>query len=151
MTKSEAYAIVLQDLQKCSLFTGLYDAKNGSRIFMNGISNVMELIAYGVSEEVGDAFADLFIDNMVKCEKEAQNKRANTPTEASAESEWIPVSERLPEESGTYLTTTAKGSVCTDHFYANSNDICGRHWSYHRRREPIAWKPLPKPYREDGE
>ena len=69
----------------------------------------------------------------------------------SAVAEWIPCNERLPEESGTYLTTTAKGSVCTDHFYANSNDICGRHWSYHRRREPIAWMPLPPAYREESE
>ena len=66
---------------------------------------------------------------------------------AEAGQGWIPCSERLPSESGTYLTTTAKGSVCTDHFYANSNDICGRHWSYHRRREPIAWMPLPTPYK----
>lgn len=66
---------------------------------------------------------------------------------AEAVQEWISCSERLPSESGTYLTTTAKGSVCTDHYYANSNDICGRHWSYHRRREPIAWMPLPEPYK----
>lgn len=70
---------------------------------------------------------------------------------AEAVQGWIPCSERLPEESGTYLTTTVKGSVCTDHFYANSNDICGRHWSYHRRREPIAWMPLPKPYKGGDE
>ena len=69
------------------------------------------------------------------------------PPSAEAVQGWIPCSERLPSESGTYLTTTAKGSVCTDHFYVNSNDICGRHWSYHRRREPIAWMPLPKPYK----
>ena len=78
MTKSEAYAIVLQDLQKCSVFTGLYDAKNGSSIFMDGISTVMDTIAYGVSEEVGDAFTDLFIKNMVKCEEEAQKEHSDT-------------------------------------------------------------------------
>lgn len=59
--------------------------------------------------------------------------------------EWIPCSERLPRESGTYLTTTAKGSVCTDHYYANSTDLSDRHWSYRSRREPIAWMPLPTP------
>lgn len=66
---------------------------------------------------------------------------------ADAVKGWIPCSERLPSESGTYLTTTAKGSVCTDHYYANSTDVSGRHWSYRSRREPIAWMPLPKPYK----
>ena len=77
----KAYSLVFQGLQKCSMFTGLYDAKNGSSIFMNGISTVMELIAYGVSEEAGDAFTDLFIKNMVKCEEEAQKEHSDTPTD----------------------------------------------------------------------
>lgn len=63
----------------------------------------------------------------------------------SADVEWIPCSDRLPSESGTYLVTTAKGAVWADHFYANSVD--DRHWSYRTRRVPIAWMPMPKPYK----
>lgn len=65
--------------------------------------------------------------------------------------EWILCSEKLPSESGTYLTTTAKGAVCTDHYYANSVDIGGRHWSHHKHREPVAWMPLPEPYNRGAE
>lgn len=88
---------------------------------------------------------DILINVKWECEKEA----ILMATDELLENRWIPCSERLPSESGTYLTTTSKGSVCTDHFYAGSNDISGRHWSYHRRREPIAWRPLPKPYKEE--
>lgn len=70
-----------------------------------------------------------------------------TPIRAETVQGWIPCSERMPSESGTYLTTTAKGSVCTGHYYANSTDLDDRHWSYRSRREPIAWMPLPKPYK----
>lgn len=58
--------------------------------------------------------------------------------------EWNLCKDELPSVSGTYLTTTAKGSVCTDHFYATEGGEA--HWSFHRRREPIAWMPMPKPY-----
>ena len=68
----------------------------------------------------------------------------STLPSADAIQGWIPCSEKLPSESGTYLVTTAKGAVWADHFYANSID--DRHWSYRTRRVPIAWMPLPKPY-----
>lgn len=53
---------------------------------------------------------------------------------------WIPVSERLPEEKGTYLTTTIKGAVRVNHFY-------GKHWGY--SNDAVAWMPLPEPYKEE--
>lgn len=61
--------------------------------------------------------------------------------------DWIPCSERLPEEDGYYLTTTI--------FYHLYNPVVmgcnfedGR-WLYmNSNDEVIAWQPLPQPYKE---
>lgn len=71
--------------------------------------------------------------------------------EALSQSEWIPVSDKLPEKdmvvlicwSGGYVTTGCRSSepeqwLCE---LDEDNDWC----------VPIAWMLLPKPYREDGE
>ena len=44
MERKEAFEIVLEELKRCSLFKGVYDAKNGNSQFMYGISTVMENI-----------------------------------------------------------------------------------------------------------
>lgn len=69
MTEKEAFEFVLNKLMECGLFIGEYDARNGDEHFMYGISVVMESIAYHVSDEVGDAFSDLFTRNMIESEK----------------------------------------------------------------------------------
>lgn len=56
---------------------------------------------------------------------------------------WIPVSERLPEESGSYLTTTRNNAVRVNHFYAGHG-----HQVFGYRNNVIAWMPLPEPYKE---
>ena len=59
----------------------------------------------------------------------------------SAEPRWIPVSERLPEKIGTYMTTIDYGKyglATGQRFYHGTlgwEDDC-----------VIAWMPLPKPY-----
>jgi len=65
MDKKEAFAIVLKELMKCELFKGRCDTKNGDDHFMNGVACVMENIAYRVSNDVGIAFSNMFIDNLV--------------------------------------------------------------------------------------
>lgn len=67
----------------------------------------------------------------------------------SAEAEWIPVSERLPKTGDSVLVTYSDGEVSIVLGarpkawvkYIESNNLI----------YPIAWMPLPKPYREDGE
>lgn len=73
----------------------------------------------------------------------------------SAEAEWIPVSERLPSESDDYLCTIPLDAeetyteVLTFHkgrFYEDDDE-----WGATYHDDVLAWMPLPKPYREDGE
>ena len=51
---------------------------------------------------------------------------------------WIPVSERLPEKDGYYLTTTMYYQVYRDYWN-------GDNWD--RTEMVIAWMPLPEPYK----
>lgn len=58
--------------------------------------------------------------------------------------QWIPCSERLPKESGRYLTTNSGwGDWITDW-----NIWTGDHW-YYADRNPVAWMPMPRPYGEE--
>ena len=76
MNKAEAYQIVYDDLVNMGvgLFIGTYDAKNGSRSFMHGISTAMESIAYNASEDTDEKFSKLFYDNMIKSEQKARKE-----------------------------------------------------------------------------
>ena len=88
----------------------------------------------------------------------------------SAETEWIPVSERLPEEETDVLVTrTFLG--CKDgsrgwnaHIppktYVEVAQYFNGEWTAlsddykvarSRHTDPVAWQPLPKPYREESE
>lgn len=75
MTKTvqDAYRIVFNDMMNsgCGLLVGEYDAKNGNEKFMFGVGLVMEWIAYRVSDADGDAFSDLFTNNLVKSEEKS--------------------------------------------------------------------------------
>ena len=55
--------------------------------------------------------------------------------------QWIPCSERLPEEDGLYLVTTSKGQVQVHVFNHNGNSE--EYWM----RCNKAWMSLPKPYK----
>lgn len=71
---------------------------------------------------------------------------------------WIPVEERLPENSANsiydmQLVTLKDGEVCLG-VYRNKD---GEWWTrkqegethYKNKHEVIAWQPLPEPYKED--
>lgn len=72
MDKRVAFGIVLQELTKCDLFCGKYDAKNGKESYMNGVGCVMEAIAGHVSDEVYEAFSDMFLHNLLASEDKAK-------------------------------------------------------------------------------
>ena len=65
----------------------------------------------------------------------------NLPS-AQPEPQWIPVSERLPEERGFYLTTTKDKAVYCDYWNEDNFD---------RTEMVIAWMPLPEPYKTESE
>lgn len=65
--------------------------------------------------------------------------------------EWIPCAERLPEETGTYLVTTARGVTYWDRFYAD-NQAWGHELNSKRYRgRHRAWMELPDPYCGTGD
>ena len=80
--------------------------------------------------------------------------------------EWIPCSERLPQENGRYLVTrglNACGSLWNRVYIVNYSDLMGlkseKIWwqgnvgklDFERIDDVIAWMPLPQPWRERRE
>ena len=60
--------------------------------------------------------------------------------------DWISCSERLPEEKGNYLVTCDDGTICIWWFVVDCNI---KQWSMRlTTHKPIAWQPLPTPYKE---
>lgn len=49
---------------------------------------------------------------------------------------WVPCEYKQPPRCGTYLTTTKRGAVRTNHWYGES-------WGH---KDAVAWRPLPEPW-----
>ena len=65
LIKKHAYKIVYKDLIKTEgLLIFKYDEKHDGKEFMSGIYFIMGYIAYRVSEDIGDAFYNLFISKI---------------------------------------------------------------------------------------
>jgi hypothetical protein len=68
--------------------------------------------------------------------------------------EWIPVSERLPEskpedlEYPTVIACCEDGEVMTACYYESTKEW-GIGENYDRKINPVAWMPLPEPYRAE--
>lgn len=71
LTKHEKATLknIFEELKKCGLFVGKYDARNGNEHFMYGVSAVMECLAYMIDNEYGDNFSREFIENMLTSEE----------------------------------------------------------------------------------
>ncbi len=67
----------------------------------------------------------------------------NIPT--AYDVEWIPASERLPDIAKEVLVTYQNGDIAVDFIHSD----CGWFWEDKEEAgEVIAWRPLPKPYKE---
>jgi len=77
-----------------------------------------------------------------------------TDKEERPTGEWIPVSERLPEERGYYLVTTdGSHNAVIDiaeygKFYRKPENEYVLEWN--KASRVIAWQPLPEPYKKGG-
>lgn len=64
---------------------------------------------------------------------------------------WIPCSEKLPEKNGEYLVQNIHGVICVAHYNYNSPCTYRAFFvGYTQVKNPVAWMPLPKPYRPEG-
>lgn len=64
---------------------------------------------------------------------------------------WTPVTERLPEDDTVVLVCGRKGGVYSA-IHNNSRSWWRGWWKLNSKNhhcEPIAWMPLPEPYREE--
>ena len=68
---------------------------------------------------------------------------------------WIPVSEKLPEESDYYMACICNDEVCDYDFrktwfaHADDYDMDKSEWrELYDFERVIAWQPLPEPYKE---
>ena len=77
---------------------------------------------------------------------------------AQPEQRWIPCSERLPEKAeGQYWVCTNTGYQCqcrwTDDVYGlgSNGEWAWKIFDIPQYSHVVAWRPLPEPYREEGE
>jgi hypothetical protein len=66
MDKAKAFKIVYEELTKCPLFVGTFDAKHGDTQLMYGICIVMENIALSASDETYEEFYTIWSNNLAK-------------------------------------------------------------------------------------
>ena len=67
--------------------------------------------------------------------------------EKTTQDEWIPVSERLPKEGESVLVCLRTQGGISQYVSERFNKNC---WSALGGRTPLAWRPLPEPYKEGG-
>lgn len=86
---------------------------------------------------------------------------------ALEQSEWIPATERLPEETGEYLVSTDNDEIFVipydeherdfgywyEEFSEETGGKIGEEWrsADDNCMKVVAWRPLPEPYREEEE
>ena len=79
-------------------------------------------------------------EQLVAWFRELQERRKTSA--APTEPQWIPVSERLPEEPGYYITSNEYNGVGEDFYYD------GHFWNADKNAySVIAWMPKPKAYK----
>lgn len=83
------------------------------------------------------------------CGAKMQEQEYEQELEQEPKPDWIPVSERLPERSGWYLVSLKNGNVQKAWYRVAPINQGGSYWRGSIKR-PIAWMPLPEPYKAGG-
>ena len=85
-------------------------------------------------------------ETVIDRDYEYQERLSDCPLHEGKLKEWIPVSERLPEKVGYYLTT-----ILSNDGYHRYRDIIyfGDDKQWTRDCNVIAWMPLPEPWKEE--
>ena len=107
---------------------------------MQELEKILEDIDQEVKEYMEIDFGDEYnagIKDMAKIAKKIIRKHMNDG--------WISVEERIPAEGEEVLITTDVGLIATGYIHC-CEWITGVEPDY-----PIAWRPLPEPYRPDQE
>lgn len=81
------------------------------------------------------------------CERQA----LDSAIELLDRSEWIPVSERLPENNGCMLVTIDDAIEFGKYEDGEWSIWVCEHWDEWDAKGVIAWMPLPEPYKGGGE
>lgn len=92
------------------------------------------------------AYDDTY-DIVIHCKTEEEQEKA---IEHLKSTNWIPVSERLPEASGTYQVTCTDGRIYRSTYAKFQCKL--KRWELTGARsywKVIAWMPLSKPYKEN--
>jgi hypothetical protein len=76
-------------------------------------------------------------------------KTAISALEAQQDDMWIPITEQLPENKKVVLISQKSGSVALGFCNRNSGDKWRTNDGYELFNKPLAWKPLPTPYKEE--
>lgn len=107
------------------------------------MSDVMEFVQ---NEDGTFSTYDDTYDIVIHCETEEEQKEVIERLSI----DWIPVSERLPEASGTYQATCMDGRIYRSTYAKFQCKL--KRWELTGARsywKVIAWMPLPEPYKED--
>lgn len=146
------------------LWNEVYNEDSDGYIYAEALDMAIEALTNVQNMHSGDSISrvdvmgavqDHFNANGFKGYDDGQKMMDRIKALPSAEAEWIPCSERLPNNKTYVLTTIQVGSrqpharsgFYHDGFFHNDN---GDTWEA-TDREVIAWMSLPEPYREDCE
>lgn len=65
--------------------------------------------------------------------------------------QWVPVTEKLPDDAGTYIICDCYGNVMSRHFCKKADGFAG-YWHANGSKyygNPTHWMPLPEPPKEE--
>ena len=113
----------------------------------------MDLISRQAAIYVLHGYFDGMLETDTICPKDLYNLFEVLPS-AQSEQQWIPCSERLPEESGQYLITVRYKHVDGyEDVYAEHGEWGNGKWDMFcfghcgEVESILAWMPLPEPYK----